>query len=107
MKLFAMVFPVVLLSAAIAGPRIAAAQATFSVCIGEGGVWWDGSGCPANMNYYFDCTFAHAHPEDTEKVAADLICLTYKAYKRAGYERKRSYDGHNCGYILTEITCQN
>jgi hypothetical protein len=105
MKLVISLFTLVAL-AAFDGSR-AQAQQIFYACIGEGGVWLDGSGCPANAGYYFECPFARAHPTDTDQAAANEICITYKAFKRAGVQRLRSYDGHNCGYIVIQVTCQN
>src|SRR5438552_1390909 len=82
----------ILLAWAIDSPQ---AQQTFSVCIGEGPIWGDGSGCPLKLDGYFPCDFAYQHPGDTDSAAAEQFCKA-KGGTSAGFKRLRSYGGHKC-----------
>jgi hypothetical protein len=83
----------------------ASAQQTFSVCIGEGPIWGDGSGCPPKLDGYFPCEFAYQHAGDTDSAAAEQFCRQ-KGHSRKDSQRIRSYNGHKCGYIVISVTCK-
>jgi hypothetical protein len=75
------------------------AQQMYRACIGEG--------CPSGMSFYFDCHFAESHRSDADVAAANKVCIEYKAFNRAGVQRLMSYNGHKCGFVVDQITCQN
>jgi pimeloyl-ACP methyl ester carboxylesterase len=77
-----------------------------AACIGEGPLWADGSGCPPNLDHYFDCDFAYRNATDADKASGEQICKTERGAADFSVLRLNSYSGHRCGYIVDQVICR-
>lgn len=80
----------------------------FVACIGE-----RASGCHQPFTNFFDCSFAHSHPTDTDKAAAEQISKSNASNATAAqvvagtalvsFKRLSSRSGDKCGYIIDQV----
>jgi hypothetical protein len=101
------VLTIVALSAAVASGMVPTqVEKRLAACIGEGPLWPDGSGCPPNLDHYFDCDFAYRNASDTDKASGEQICITERRASNFSVLRLNAYSGHRCGYIVDQVICK-
>jgi hypothetical protein len=74
----------------------------FTICIGD----VCQKNVPGSADYIYDCSFAHANATNTDKAAADRVCLFENNFSSVGfYQRYDVGGGGNCGYIFVTVKC--
>lgn len=77
----------------------AQAQNPYTICIG------DRCEHPAYVN--LDCSFATAHPDDTDDQAAKFVCMVRNNYDKYTYVRTGRTKGGRCGAIYIQVRCRS
>jgi hypothetical protein len=75
------------------------AQNPYTICIGDR--------CDHPAYIKLDCSFATAHPDDTDDQAAKFICMVRNNYTKYTYVRTGSTKGGRCGAVYVQVRCQS
>lgn len=72
-------------------------QNPYSVCIGDR--------CNYQTSVNLNCSFAAAHPNDTDEQAAKFVCTIQNNYSNYNYVRTVVTKGGRCGTTYVQVRC--
>lgn len=82
---------------ALMSATAAFAQNPYTICIGDR--------CTRPDALNLDCSFAAAHPNDTDEEAAKLVCTVRNNYENYTYVRTAVRKGGRCGTTYLLVRC--